>query len=238
MRMRRTVTIVVLVLSAAVAAAQIRNVAEEDRQIEAKLATVSPAVVQTFHDGTIAYRAGDYGRAAELLRAVVAAAPSFSPGFRRYGYSLARLGRRGEGIKYAEQAVALERSAENLITVAMALEIEIDGKQPPRDDLLRALGFATEASNVNHDVDPEYIAARAQLALNVDRLTDFRDAAAKLTAKYPDAMATHYFAAIRAAKLQKAEQPPPKPPLDYSAESPPTFLGTGWTEPDEPEPAA
>src|SRR5262245_45112479 len=97
-----------------------RDPARESR-IESQLQVIAPNAVATFRAATAAMDKNDNAEAARLFHDVVAEAPQFSPAIRRLGWSLVESGQREVGLKRLEQAVQLERSPENLSSLAQAL---------------------------------------------------------------------------------------------------------------------
>jgi hypothetical protein len=84
----------------------------------------------------------DHEQAARLFQQVVDQAPQFSPALRRLGGSLAAGGQREAGLKFAARAVQLERSPENLITMAEVLAYQPNGQQPSNVSLEQAFRLA------------------------------------------------------------------------------------------------
>ncbi len=99
-----------------------------------------------------------------------------------------------------EGAVSKNRSPENLISLAQHLAFLGEGKSGPKQDLERALRLTKEAAAANTRDDPSYWAVAAQLAVELAKEEDLRDATKALVKQYPEAMATHYFSAVVAAE--------------------------------------
>ena len=94
---------------------------EREAQIEQELARLNPALVELFRAARIAFDQDDYVGAERSLREVCAKAPTFDAAVRRLGSSLVRQGKRVEGLALCERAVTLNRSAENLSSLAYNL---------------------------------------------------------------------------------------------------------------------
>src|SRR5215468_3548888 len=94
---------------------------KKEQAICDKLAAVAPGSVETFQRATVAMDKHDYQQAAQLYREVVKQAPAFSPALRRLGFSLAGLGQTEDAIALGENAVKIERSPDNLISLAELL---------------------------------------------------------------------------------------------------------------------
>jgi Zn-dependent protease with chaperone function len=117
---------------------------------------------------------------------------------RRLGFCLMQTGFGQDGLQLLGQAVARERSPENLVSLAEALAFPRPGVDGSQTDRERALVLAQEAvqRQQGHD-DPSYLAFVGQLALSLHQQDAFSEATAALERSYPETMTTHYFAAIR-----------------------------------------
>lgn len=221
-----------VVCSAAVYGQRVARDAKKEQIILTELAAVAPGAVETFQRGTVAMDKGDYRQAAELYGAVSKQAPGFSPALRRQGFSLAALGQTDDGLALVENAVKIERSPENLISLAQILAYPSKGKEGTKAQREIALTLAKEANELYQGSDDSsYPTLVAQLALALEKNTAFRDATETMVRKYPGAMATHYFNAIRLAmdeswvaaedEIRKAER------LGLSAQAVESFLDSG-----------
>lgn len=142
----------------------------------------------------------DYQQAAQLYREVVQQAPALSPALRRLGFSLAGLGQNDEAIAMGESAVKVERSPENLISLAELLVDPGKNKQATEPQKEKALALAKEANQrYQGSDDPSYATVMAQIALELNQATEAREAIDILVRKYPDHIATHFFNGIRLA---------------------------------------
>jgi tetratricopeptide (TPR) repeat protein len=183
----------------AVAQTFTRN-AERERRFELQLEAIAPNAVPQFKAATAAMDRHDVIEAARLFRQVVQQVPTFSPALRRLGGSLIDIGQREEGLKYVEQAVQLERTPENLISLAEALVQPVNGQQPSVPVTQRAFSLAQEARvQARGYDDPSYPALTAGLALRLRQAKEFRESTNDLAARFPNQMVTHYFSAILAA---------------------------------------
>lgn len=172
---------------------------EKEGLIWQRLQSIAPRSVETFKAATVALDEGDYEKAARLYEAVFKTAPDFDPVMRRLGISLVEMGRRQEGLALLERAVEKVRSPENLISLAQYLAFPGGEKRGARRDMERALLLAKEAAGQNTDNDPTYWAMAAQLSMELDKEQDLREATSKLSTRYPDTVAAHYFSAVVAA---------------------------------------
>ena len=172
---------------------------EKEQKIWQQLQAVAPQSLDTFKRATEAFDAGNQDEAVRLYGEVTQAAPEFSPAFRRAGLALYESGNRDTALPLLEQAATLERSPENFISLARVLGFSVPGKEPTKAEKERALTLATEADRMSASEDVEYPWVVAQLALELEREPQFRKAVGTLERKFPDELATHYFAAINAA---------------------------------------
>src|SRR4051794_37017857 len=194
---RLAVASAVVFVFAASAAAQHPRDAEREKKVEQALTAVAPKAVGTFRDATRAMDAGDGAGAVRLFREARIQAPEFTPILRRLGGLLVEQGREDEGRQLLERAIVLERSPENLISLASALAYPAPGKQGTQVDRERAFDLAKEASSryVARD-DAAYLTVLAQVALSLRRTSEFRIATTALARDYPDEISAHYYSAI------------------------------------------
>lgn len=157
-----------------------------------------------FKAATEAMDAQDYEKAVTLYRAVHEKAPEFDANLRRMGGCLVATGKIDSGFAFMEKAVAIRRSPENLISLAQSLAYPGVGKEGTKEQKTRAYILVKEANrSPQRPNDPDYLMLQAQLAMDLDRIDDFRHATEQLVAKHPQLMATHYFNAILAAYDEK-----------------------------------
>ena len=203
MRPRNTLALFLLMLLAPAAARgqapppPQRDPAKEQK-IWQQLQAVAPQSLDTFKRATEALDSADYEEAARLYGEVRKAAPEFTPALRREGLALAESGKREEGLPLLERAATLERSPENFISLAQVLAVAPGEAEAPAADKERALTLATEADRMSASEDSSYPTLVAQLALELNREAPFRKAAETLRRKFPDELATHYFAGVEA----------------------------------------
>jgi len=174
----------------------------------------------------------DYQQAADLYREVLKQAPEFSPALRRLGSSLAGLGKTDEALALLENAVKIERSPENLISLAQVLAYPAPDKQGTQAQKENALMLAQRANQqYQGSDDSSYALLMAKIAWDLQKATEFREATEILVHRYPDQMATHYCNAIRLAmdeswiaaedEIKKAER------LGLPAQTAQAFLNSG-----------
>jgi tetratricopeptide (TPR) repeat protein len=186
-----------LVVVSGWAAAHTRDMAHE-AEIEKELGQKHPELVESLRAARIAYDKEDFAAAAQLLREINAKAPDYDVALRRLGGCLLRQGKRAEGLPFCERAVALNRSAENLSTLAYAL-VEDQPSQERRADYARALQLLQECRTKPRGTELSTLALTAQIALTLNNQDEFHKAVALLAEKYPNEALTHHFGAIEAA---------------------------------------
>ena len=179
----------VMLAKASVAATTPQRDMKEEVRIEQDLAKLNPTLVEPFRNARIAIDANDFAKAAELLAPVAAQVPNFDPAVRRYGASLAKTGRRDEGLRWLEKAVTIKRSAANLTSLAYALAVPEKG-EVSRGDRELARTLAVEATRLPDGQDFPSLGFAAQLALQVEDQANARALIAILRDKFPDEMGT------------------------------------------------
>jgi hypothetical protein len=204
--MFKTLSLLALVLAVcAVVSAQpsTRDMGKEE-EIWTQLKKIAPSSIADFKAATSAMDADNYEEAARLFEAVRKKAPDFTPAIRRLGLSLVETGKTESGLLFLEDAVAKERTPENLYSLARALAYPGAGKEATPEQKRRAFALMKEAMRLpDGGGDAGYGAMLAQLALDIDNLAEFRQATESLVARHPDLMPTHYFNAILAANDEK-----------------------------------
>ncbi len=169
-----------------------------ESEIEAALTKLDPSLVEPFRNARIAIDADNYAEAERLLTPICAQLPKFDPALRRLGVALAQQGQQSRGLYYCEQAVALNPSGANLVTLASTLAYRKNG-DAPSDDLKRAYNLLLATRSTPAGGDRDLLALTVQLALRLDDLAGARAGMALLESKYPDTLATHYLSAVVAA---------------------------------------
>jgi tetratricopeptide (TPR) repeat protein/Zn-dependent protease with chaperone function len=191
---------VLVLFSAAVYGQQAARNPKKEQVILKRLADVAPGAVELFQRATVAMDKGDYPQAVQLYREVTQLAPTFSPAVRRLGLSLAAEGQTDDALTLLENAVKIERSPENLASLAQILAYPTEGKEGTQAQREMALTLAKEANErYQGSDDPSYSLLMAQIALGLKKEAEFRQASETLVHKYPYLMPTHYFNAIRLA---------------------------------------
>ncbi len=170
----------------------------KEAQIEKQLAAIDPELVRSFKNGTIAMDQGKYELADSLYSIVYAKAPEFDPLLRRLGMIKYSLQNKEEGIKFCREAVDINRSAYNLLSLAYLYVNEGD-----QASLNKAYGLLTEAIKLPGGDEADFQILLTNLDLLQNDMNDFRIRTGLLKTKYPDHMMTHYYSAILAANDSK-----------------------------------
>ena len=177
---------------------------EKEKAIWAELETLAPQSVADFKAATEAMDAHDYEKAVKLFQIVQQQSPGFDVVLRRLGGCLVLTGKTAQGYAFMEKAVAIRRSPENLISLAQSLAYPGGGKEGTREQKSRAFQLISEANrSPQPSNDPDFLVLQAQLAMELDRVDDFRHTTEQLVAKYPELMPTHFYSAVLAAYDEK-----------------------------------
>lgn len=178
----------------ALGAKPVRDSARE-ALIERELAKDHPELVADFRAATAAGDQGDTGKAIELYRKVSGAAPTFEPGLRRLGAFLVEAGKRQEGIEFCRKAVAINRSAANLYTLGSSLGFGKD-RSGTREEKREAIQLLAEARTFPEGNEVDNLGLAAQISLDLEDETSFREVVRLMRAGFPNEVSTHYFAAV------------------------------------------
>lgn len=201
---KTTSLLLLLILYASPTLAQPSRDMEKEKAIWAELETFAPNSVADFKAATEAMDAQDYNKAVALFRRVHERAPDFDAALRRLGECLVLTGETDSGFALMERALAMRRSPENLMSLALSLAYPGVGKEGTRKQKLRAYKLTKEAnSSPQQPNDPDFLVLQAQLAMELDKIGDFRHATEQLVHKHPQLMATHFYNAILAAHDEK-----------------------------------
>jgi tetratricopeptide (TPR) repeat protein len=177
---------------------------EKEKAIWAELETLAPKSVADFKAATEAMDTQDYEKAATLYQSVREKAPDFDAGLRRLGWCLVATGKTEAGFALMERAIEIRRSPENLISLAQSLAYPGVGKDGTRQQKSDAYALLKEANHSPQPpTDPEFLALQAQLAMELEKIDDFRRTTEQLAVKHPKSVAAHYYSAILAAYDEK-----------------------------------
>lgn len=195
--MRTALAVLVALLVSATAGAE--N-ADFDAHVLKLLEQRSPGAAIPYRAADQARRAGDPGKAAEGYRKALELVPDFPHALRRLCQAEAELGERGAALQHCRRAVAVERSADNLASLAMVL-VNM-GAGGDEDSVREAVHLAREAARV----DRSSVAAQTvlcQVAILANEMTTLRDCVAQLERMAADDWMTHMFAASLAVAQER-----------------------------------
>src|SRR5262249_21042890 len=144
---------------------------DRDMQKEAaiwdQLRTLNPDLLETFKQGTAQMDSGDYKSAAASYQKVIDAVPGFDVAYRRLGTSLSFVGDTSRGVQLLEKAVNLNRSPENLATLAQILVLRDHGQPPPKEAQQRAFALIQEATQKSPKPDAADLYLKAGIAADL-----------------------------------------------------------------------
>ena len=194
--------LLLLILTGSSTHAQPGRNMEKEKAIWAELEKSAPKSVADFKAGTEAMDAQKYEEAAEHFLKVQQEAPEFDAALRRLGGCLVLAGKTETGFDFMEQALAIRRSPENLISLAQSLAYPGVGKEGTSEQKQRAYVLTKEA-NRSPQQEPDFLVLQTQLAMELNLIDDFRRGTEQLVAKHPELMATHLYYALLAAYDEK-----------------------------------
>lgn len=94
---------------------------QKEAEIQQQLQKIAPKTVDKFKTATENMDEGNYQESVELYNEVLAEAPNFDPAMRRLGFALMMTGKRFEGLEMSRKTLNLDRTPENLSSLAMNL---------------------------------------------------------------------------------------------------------------------
>src|SRR5688572_13169960 len=162
---------------------------EFDRKLEQELGAFNPSVLETWRKANALRETEDHEAAAALYAEVFKQAPSFVHALRRQAGEEMELGYRDLSLQHAREAVALERTSQNLAMLAASLVTVKNGKasQAEMDEALK-LAYEAERLNPNDSFPAQVL---AQIAIETNDLNSLRTQAAKLERVAPEEPGTH-----------------------------------------------
>lgn len=168
--------------------------------IEQQLRAQEPSLVPALRSATAAFDAQNYPEAERQMATIQARLPNWDVAARRLGSARVMLGQRANGIALIEHAVALNRSYENLISLAYALSLSPAATTGEED---RALGLLAECEKLPQHDEFEVQLIRAQIYLGRRDYEAAQPAVEALRTQYPDKLPSRYYSAILAANSAK-----------------------------------
>jgi hypothetical protein len=176
---------------------------QKEAAIWDQLRVVNPDLLEIFKQGTERMDAGDYKNAAVLYKKVVDGAPAFDVGYRRLGTSLCLDRDVSQGLPLLEKAVSMNRSSENLSTLAQFIAFPGPGVTGTREAQQRAITLLQEARHTNSKPDAADLYLTAQIAAELQNENEFKEAAHQMMMHFPDHPESHYLNAMIAAGDQR-----------------------------------
>jgi len=183
-----------LLLATSAAASPPKRDPVYEKKLDEQLQAQDPDAVPIFRQATEAANAEKLDEAVAGFEAVRKRVPTFSPAARRLCYAELGRGHRDLAISICREAVALEHSADNRTTLAMAL---IDGSPKPEEygEAMSLLRAATQQ-------DPDNATAQALLckgAVDAHDALTARGCTDALLRLAPNEPYPHYYASVLAA---------------------------------------
>lgn len=179
--------VIILVCTAVSGSAE--TLTDFDAKLLQQLTALDPGAVGSWQHANAARAAEQHQVAVELYAAVYQRVPAFVHALRRQASEELRLGNRDLALKHAREAVAIDRSAENLAMLGEALVIVKDG-QPSAAQLAEAKKVATEAVKLKPKDDYAH-GVLAQIAIQANDLDTLKRETEMLEVIDPKAFQTH-----------------------------------------------
>lgn len=173
---------------------------EREKAAQDQLSAIAPKMVDTFIAATNSLDGGDFAEADRKYAEVLSKAPDFEPALRRRGYALVALGKRAEGQALTRQALAKNRSVDNLTGVASTLMTSSDpGFRPSAAESTEAARLAKEAWQKSGETEPDAAALLAEALLASGQDKEFESHVGLFKSKFPENIAAGYYNAIALA---------------------------------------
>jgi Zn-dependent protease with chaperone function len=169
-----------------------------DARITVELESQSPGAALVWKQANAARAAEDHKKAAALYSEVIRLAPDFVHAKRRLAGEEQALGHRKKALSLAREALAEDRSPENMVGLAIVLSRGVGRDQPTAAEKKEAFRLVQEAAKSAPD-DYHAQAALAELALQNEDQERLGRAADRLLEIAPEEVATHQVAFLRAA---------------------------------------
>ncbi|HEX8408211.1 MAG TPA: M48 family metalloprotease, partial [Thermoanaerobaculia bacterium] len=192
MRKQLAVLFVVLISSVSMSA---ETPQEYDARLERELGAKDEAALVLWKQASVAREAARHEDAIRLYEQVYARVPDFVHALRRQSGEEMRAGRRDAALAHGRQAVQLDRSPENMASLALIL-MSTETMTPA--ELEEAKPLAREAANARPDDEfmQSILAAAGQQAQDI---TMIREATIRLESIAPKSVPTHMFRVMVAA---------------------------------------
>lgn len=176
----------------------------KEHQFEIQLKELDTSLVEIYKAATIALDKPNFTLADSLYTIIYNKAPMFDPAIRRLGGIKMELGKIQEGLDLCEKAVKINRSYDNIITLASCL-VNSGGQDGvvSTPNLGRARDLLNEVYKLPGANEYEYTVLFAQIALQLNQEDNFNNATKTLMERHSDKMASHYFSAISNAQAEE-----------------------------------
>lgn len=159
--------IIVLIISIQLQAQSAVRDRQKENTIEEQLRTISPEMVQTFKDATIAMDEQKNELADSLYSIVYEKVPNFAPLLRRLGGLKVVLGKTTEGIALCEKSVEINRSAYNLAALARSYLMQNESV-----DLIKVQQLLKEAINLPDGDEIDIVAMYVQVSFRLNDIVN------------------------------------------------------------------
>jgi tetratricopeptide (TPR) repeat protein len=169
-----------------------------EKSIENQLYTQDSSLVKVFREATMALDNRNLKLSDSLYSLVYLKLPNFEPLLRRLGSVRSELGKTKEGIELCQKAVAINKSAYNLLCLSYCYMLPGD-----LQNYDNALELLKEAQKLPDGDDIDVLSLIGQIQLQQGSISEFRTTTNTLMKEQPDKMVTHYYAALIAAQDKK-----------------------------------
>jgi tetratricopeptide (TPR) repeat protein len=170
---------------------------KDEAMLADQLRRIHPVLGDAFKQGNERLRAKDYHSAAAEFQKVVNGAPEFDAPYRHLALALALDGNVEQATRTMYRAVELNRSHENLATLARLEAYPGVGKTATPQAREQALRLFKEANQKKSDATALFLTA--EIAMQLKHHADFKDATLQMMKAFPDNSESHYLNAILAA---------------------------------------
>jgi tetratricopeptide (TPR) repeat protein len=146
------------------------------KNLRPQLAALDPSALDVWDRAAAAVEGGDHERAADLFAELYRRVPKYIQALRLQAEQELLAGRFDLARRHAGEAVSLERSSDNLATLAMAVLVGVQPNQPTAQEIADAKDIASAAVNKRYS-NPLAHSVLAQVAVALqDRETAQREA--------------------------------------------------------------
>jgi Zn-dependent protease with chaperone function len=137
-----------------------------DAKLDQELQSLDPGAIEAWHAANLAREAGKHEEALRLYAGVYARVPQFHHALRRQAGEEMALGQRDLALQHSRQVLKIDRSAENLATLAAAL-VYTPKSKPSAAEIEEAKALATESvAKKPNEAYPHAVLAQIAIAAN------------------------------------------------------------------------